>query len=81
MLLGWLIFDNTIIALLHKCALLCRKNLSNITSYKLSQDYYESINHFQLAKLKRITESALNKVMIKTQDNRGLSVEMITNFN
>ena len=40
LLAGWSIFDNTIIALFIKCALLCRKNLSNITKYKLSHDYY-----------------------------------------
>jgi len=64
-LVGWLLFDNTIYALFVKLALLCRKNLSNVTKYKLSQDYYESINYYQLAKLKRISENELNKVMVK----------------
>lgn len=32
---GWSFFDNTIIALCDKCTLLCKKNLSNITKYKL----------------------------------------------
>lgn len=32
---GWSLFDNTIIAFCNKCSLLCKKNLSNITKYKL----------------------------------------------
>ena len=67
LLAGWLIFDNTIIALLMKCALICRKNLSNITNYKLTQDYFESINQYQLLKLKTMTENSLHKLQVKNQ--------------
>jgi hypothetical protein len=80
LLAGWLVFDNTVISLFVKCALLCRKNLSTVTKYKLTQDYFESINRYQLAKLRRITESEINKVRVKGQSAVGLPAEYFAAF-
>jgi len=32
---GWLVFSNTLLAFCDKCSNMCKKNLSNITKYKL----------------------------------------------
>lgn len=39
-LVGWLLFDNTIITIAVKLAFLCKKDIRNDTKYKLSHDYY-----------------------------------------
>ena len=69
LLIGWTLFDNTIITLCSKCSTLCRnKRTQNpITKQKLDQTYYQSINRYQLNKLKRITENELDKIVVKNQ--------------
>jgi hypothetical protein len=49
---GWAFFNNTLLALCEKCSSLCKKNLSNLTKYKLEQTFYDSLSAFQMTKLK-----------------------------
>lgn len=44
---------------------MCKKNLSNITKYKLEQTFYESLNTYQIAKLKMMIEGQLGKLTVK----------------
>lgn len=55
LLLGWSVFDGTVMSICRKWFSLCDDGLSHLSKYKINQDYYDSINYYQLQKLKRIT--------------------------
>jgi uncharacterized membrane protein len=69
---GVAVFNNTLVAFCEKCSSLCKKNLSNITKYKLEQIFYDSLSAYQLAKLKLVVEGELSKLTAKANAYRSI---------
>lgn len=51
---------------------MCKKNLSNITKYKLEQSLFDCISNYQLEKMKMMIEGEMTKITTKTNAYRSI---------
>jgi hypothetical protein len=65
MLIGRALFNHTLLAFCNKCNNICSKTLSNITEYKLGQNFYQSLSLYQINRLKQLTEAEIIKIASK----------------
>jgi hypothetical protein len=49
-------FKSTIIKCLSACLAKCNKTLNRVNRYKIQQDFFDSLNEYQLNRLKLLTE-------------------------
>ena len=69
---GWLVFSNTLLVFCDKCSNMCKKNLSNMTKYKLGQSLFDCISNYQLLKMKMMIEGELSKITTKNNAYRSI---------